>query len=268
MHESCILLQHITTKGTSANSWHSSPSCTSIQQCTQNPWWEINGKIKDGVQGYSNTGKKGSKGEFCYDHAGWWSESGGLRSRWNQRNQCNKALILRQIVIVTVMLMLHQRRKPVHNILSSCKQNMLAVIIFKNTVWFGQMEIITTSQRQISVFVVYSWSVVLYFSENSTQTYFLYTCRRSSSQSEISNHMNWRLTMCAWVHSLVLLWNEAHDDHDIPNSDPFIPKEVLTLYPQVDEWLTELDLGECSLDKEHWAQYTVPLNNNGYMHII
>src|SRR5882724_8099694 len=51
-------------------------------------------------------------------------------------------------------------------------------------------------------------------------------------------------------------------DHDIPSSDPFVPKEVPTIYPQIDEWLTELDSGEHGADEQCWAQYAVPLNKN------
>jgi len=40
---------------------------------------------------------------------------------------------------------------------------------------------------------------------------------------------------------------------------PFVPEEVPTIYPQIDEWLTELDSSECVVDKQGWAQYAVPL---------
>ena len=43
---------------------------------------------------------------------------------------------------------------------------------------------------------------------------------------------------------------------------------MLTIYPQIDEWLTELDSGEHGADEQCWAQYAVPLNKNGYMCII
>ena len=57
-------------------------------------------------------------------------------------------------------------------------------------------------------------------------------------------------------------------DHDIPSSDPFVPEEVLTIYPQIDEWLGELDSGERGADEQGWAQYAAPLNKNGYTRII
>lgn len=57
-------------------------------------------------------------------------------------------------------------------------------------------------------------------------------------------------------------------DHDIPSSDPFVPEEVPTIYPRIDEWLTELDSGERGVDQQGWAQYAVPLSTNGYTRII
>ena len=41
-----------------------------------------------------------------------------------------------------------------------------------------------------------------------------------------------------------------------------------TIYPRIDEWLTELDSGKRGADEQGWAQYGVLLNNNGYTHII
>jgi hypothetical protein len=43
---------------------------------------------------------------------------------------------------------------------------------------------------------------------------------------------------------------------------------VPTVYPRIDEWLTELDSGERGADKQGWAQYAEPLNKNGYTRII
>ena len=43
---------------------------------------------------------------------------------------------------------------------------------------------------------------------------------------------------------------------------------MLTIYSWIDEWLSELDSGECGADEQGWAQYAVPLNKNGYTHII
>ena len=57
-------------------------------------------------------------------------------------------------------------------------------------------------------------------------------------------------------------------NHNIPSSDPFVLEEIPTMYPQVDEWLTELNSGECGADEQGWAQYSVPLNKNGYTPII
>ena len=57
-------------------------------------------------------------------------------------------------------------------------------------------------------------------------------------------------------------------DHDIPSSDPFVPEEVPTIYPRIDEWLGELDSGERGADEQGWAQYAAPLNKNGYTCII
>ena len=57
-------------------------------------------------------------------------------------------------------------------------------------------------------------------------------------------------------------------DHNIPSSNSFVPEEVLTIYPWIDEWLSELDSGECGADEQGWPQYAVPLNKNGYTHII
>ena len=57
-------------------------------------------------------------------------------------------------------------------------------------------------------------------------------------------------------------------DHDIPSSDPFVPEEVPTIYPRIDEWLGELDSGERGADEQGWAQYAAPLNKNGYTRII
>ena len=54
----------------------------------------------------------------------------------------------------------------------------------------------------------------------------------------------------------------------MPSSDPFIPEEVPTIYPRIDGWLTKLDSDERGVDEQHWAQYAVPLNKNGYTHII
>jgi hypothetical protein len=88
-----------------------------------------------------HTGKKATKTNEekkvsfgMKDHARWWSESGGLRSRRSRRTQHDKALIPRRIMIVTVMLMLHRRRKLACNMSSSCKQNMPVVTILANTV--------------------------------------------------------------------------------------------------------------------------------------
>ena len=40
------------------------------------------------------------------------------------------------------------------------------------------------------------------------------------------------------------------------------------MYPQIDEWLTELNSGKRGADKQGWAQYSVLLNKNGYKRII
>jgi hypothetical protein len=54
----------------------------------------------------------------------------------------------------------------------------------------------------------------------------------------------------------------------IPSSDPFDPDDVPTLYPRVDEWLTELDSTARGADGQNWAQYAGALNINGYTRII
>lgn len=60
----------------------------------------------------------------------------------------------------------------------------------------------------------------------------------------------------------------GRDYDDAPSSDPFVPEEVPTIYPRINEWLTELDSGERGADEQGWAQYAAPLNKNGYMRII
>ena len=87
-----------------------------------------------------NAGKRGGKTtegkkvSFSIERScSMWSESSCLRSR-RKRKKHNKALIQRQIAIATVMPTLHQRRKLACNMLLSCKQNMLVVIMLVNIV--------------------------------------------------------------------------------------------------------------------------------------